>query len=188
MAPLRALFEANATAVEMLGDVPPFLHGDPDIRAVIYCHAKESDRKRTTLDHLRRQFFPQHADELGLPWWEKLLRITVAPVGWTVEQRRAAVIAHLRRANATTSGLSWAQTVTTFVGPGWTYAEHDPDDPGSPPPYTIRVTLPFSPGSSPYAQIEALLRDITPAHLDLALIYEEGFELDSSQLDQEGLV
>ncbi|MCA1571254.1 MAG: YmfQ family protein [Chloroflexi bacterium] len=57
----------------------------------------------------------------------------------------------------------------------------------SPPAYTLRITLPFAPTSGAYAQTERLLRDITPAHLDLILTSTAGFQLDRSQLDQEPL-
>lgn len=181
MAPLPSLLEANARALRMLRELPPWCQDDPDIRACIYCYAKEYDRVESTMDNLLAQFFPTLADELGLPWWERLVRITGDPITQTVQQRRDAVVAYLQKMSSSPSGEDWAANVTRLIGPGWSYAE-GPED------YTLHVTLPFPPTSSSYQMVERLLHDITPAHLDLVLGYSGGFILDASQLDQEPLL
>lgn len=180
MAPSPANFTASPKAVAMLETLPPWCHGDPDIRAAIYCYAKEIERLESTLDDLLLQMFPTEAGALGLPWWERLVRITGDPTTQTLTQRRAAVVAYLQKMNSSPSGADWEANVTRLVGPGWSYTE-------GPEPYTLHITLPFSPTSSDFLTVERLIREITPAHLDLVLGFAGGFILDSSLLDQEPL-
>lgn len=181
MAPSPALLAGSARALRMLRELPPWCQDDPDIRAAVYCYAKEAERAEAEMDHLAAQFFPTLADELGLPWWERLVRITGDPGTQTVAQRRDAVVAYLQKMSSSPSGLDWASNVTRLIGPGWSYTE-GPED------YTLHVTLPFPPTSSNYQAVERLLHDITPAHLDLVLGFSGGFILDASQLDQEPLL
>lgn len=177
MAPSPANFLACPRAVEMLEDLPPFLREDPDVRAVIYCFGREAERQELTLDVLLQQFFPQTATSLGLPWWETLTELTVAPMGAADEDRQATVVAFLRRLVSALGGLDWVDAVTTLVGSGWTYEEL--------PNYTIRINLPFPPDGDRYAQTERFIRGLTPAHLDLVVGFTGGFLLDGSQLDEE---
>lgn len=186
MAPTDAVWAAHPRAQQMLEEIPPFLHADPDVRAVIYCYAREAERKEATLDGLIAEFFPRTATSLGLPLWEALLRITQAPSGATDATRRNTVEAYLQKLSGGAEGSDWVANVTKLVGPGWTYEEHDPANPSSPPNYTVRVYLPYAPSSGLYSQLEQLLRDITPWHLDLELFYTGGFLWDVSQFDQEG--
>jgi hypothetical protein len=166
--------------------LPVALRDSPDHLAVLHCLAHEVERLEGSIETVRAQFFPQSADLL-LKVYEAELGITVEPAGATLDERRSTVIAMLRRAKSDPSGITWQDNVTRLVGTGWSYAEHDPSDPSSPPEYTVRVTLPFAPSSGRYAQTERLLRDIIPAHLDLVLTFAGGFVLDESQLDQEAL-
>lgn len=186
--PSAAAFESCPLAVEHLNDLPPFLRDDPDIRAIVYCHAKEAERQEQRLDELLAELFPQSATEVGLPWWETLMRITVEPEGLTVEERRETVIAYLRKLRGEAGGEEWIANVTSLIGPTWSYVEHDPDDPtSSPPPYTVRVSVPFEPGVGEFAATERLIREITPAHLDIELVYSGGFLLDIGELDEQTL-
>jgi hypothetical protein len=173
---------------EWLDDMPLPLRDDPDAQAVVHCYAKESERQQETLDRVLRQMFPQLADALGLPIWEFLLRITIEPAGWTVQQRVDAVVVILRKLKKTPTGAVWQQRVTDLVGSGWTYREHDPTgaEP-QPPPYTILIELSVPANTALYALTERVLRVITPAHLDLVVTPSGGFVLDQSQLDQQAL-
>lgn len=164
----------------MLGDLPPWVRGDPDIRAAVYCQAKEADRTETELTHLTNQFFPIRADALGLAWWEALVRVA-ASVGQPVESRRAVVLASLARLIASPSGTRWEETVTSLIGTDYTYVENTP---GS---YQLRITVPFPPTSGSFVALNTLLDIISPAHLDVVLQFVSGFLVDDSQLDQEGL-
>lgn len=166
--------------------LPVALRDSPDHLAVIHPIAKEIERLEATVETVRAQFFPQTADIL-LKAWEAELGITIEPVGVSVADRRDIVIAFLRKLRSTPSGSDWVADITELVGSGWSYEEHIPGDAGSPPENTIRIHLPFAPSSTLYARTERLIREITPAHLDLILAFTGGFLLDQSQLDQETL-
>lgn len=171
----------------MLAMLPPQVRESPDYQGVIHAQAREVELLESKIEAVRAQLNPLTADELLLKAWEALLGLTVEPVGLTVAQRRTTIVAFLQRLKTSPFGSDWEENVTRLVGPGWTYAEHDGSDPSSPPPYTIRVQLPFAPTSRLYLLLERLLRDITPANLDIELQYVGGFILDESQLDQEGM-
>jgi hypothetical protein len=167
--------------------LPAALHESPDHLAVIHSYARELDRVEAAIELVRLQFFPQHATVL-LPVYERILGLTVAPVGWTEEQRQLAVLSQLARMRSEPGGATWETNVSKIVGnAGWTYATHDPNDAGSPPANTILIRLPFPPSSDRYAVTERLIRAITEAHVDLIVTFTGGFVLDQSQLDQEAL-
>jgi hypothetical protein len=174
----------NATGLAMLHDIPPRLRQAPEFQAVMHCASQEVVLMDAAASLVRDQFNPLRATLL-LKAWEALLRTTVEKPGMTVDDRRSVVIALHRKSTRRPTGSDWEASVTDLVGSGWTYQEHDADDPDSPPPYTIRVELPFPPTSDRYAQTEALLRDITPAAWDLIVTWPGGFVLDESRLDQE---
>lgn len=169
-------------------DMAPVIFRDsPEHLAVWHATAKELERLEAAIETVRAQFFPQTADVL-LGVYEGELGITIGgPPGATLDERRNLVLTYLRKLAGTPAGADWVENVTRLVGAGWTYEEHDPDDPTSPPAYTLRIHLPFPPSSGRYAQAENLIRDITPAHLDIVLSYTGGFLLDQSQMDQETL-
>lgn len=188
MAPLEYLFDASPKAVEKLAELPPILRNDPDIRAVIYADAKEAERQVTTLDALRLEFFPQWATEVGLPWWEGLFRLPIAPAGVIVVKRRETVVGASRRLNRDMTGVDWQEAVTLILGTSsWSYVEHDPADPTTPPAYVIRIVLPLDPAAYDYPRAEALIRAQSPAGWDFVLTYDAGFVLGESQLGEEAL-
>lgn len=166
--------------------LPVRLRESPDHLAVLHALARECERLEEKIEQVRAQFFPQTADIL-LAAYEAELGTTIEPEGVALDERRQLVLALLARMRSSAAGRDWEADVTRMVGPGWTYEEHDPADPTSPPEYTVLVRLPFAPTSSRYAQVERELREMTPAHLDLQVQYSGGFVLDESQLDQEGL-
>jgi hypothetical protein len=178
--------ELAPLAQSMMLDMPPVFERDPDMRAVQHCHALEVERMESTLQALRLELNPLTAGDLGLSWFEVTLRLPVRPAE-PLEERRSTVLSVLQRQNIGPGENDWIIAVTRIVGPGWTYEEHDPDDAGSPPAYTVRITLPFAPSSDLYARMEQRIRDVTPAHVDIVLSGGAGFILDQSQLDQEPL-
>lgn len=182
--PRRDLLSGRAE--EYLARLPSVFRDSPEHLAMVHCLANEMDRLDERIEIVLRQFVPQTADVL-LKVWEFMVRVTVEPSGLTVAERREIVFARLRRMLSSPQGRDWVSNVTALVGEGWSYEEHDPDDGGSPPDDTVRIRLPFPPGSSSYARAEALIEDITPAHLDLEVVFVGGFVLDASQLDQEGV-
>lgn len=173
-------------AQEWLDEMPWPLPLDPDVRAVVHCYMREEERKRTKLDEIRAQFSPLTATELGLPWWERVLKITINPEGWTVEQRRDAVVAALRKLKARPTGLDQEEMITRLVGPGWTYAEHDPAVVTSPPPGVVRFFLPVPPDGDLYVRFRTLIRGVIEAHLGIEAQFVGGFLFDESQFDEEG--
>lgn len=177
--PIRPLV---ARSREMLDGIPTVLRPAPEFESVQHVLGREFERFEARMAVVQAQFFPQTATEMGLPIWESLLRITPADSS-TQAQRRENVIARLRQTSA--GGAEWEAGLTALIGPSWTYLEHDPGDDETPDPYTVRVVVPFAPGSDTFVSIERRLREITPANTDLVILSVEGFLLDLSELDQE---
>lgn len=172
--------------LQMLGSLPPQLRDSVDYQAVQHALARELALLQSRIETVRAQFNPRTADGTLLKGWEALLRLTVEPVGQTVAQRRATVIAMLQRLRTSPAGSDWEAAVTRLLGAGWTYQEHVEGDATTPPAYTIRVKLPYPPSGNLYPLTLRLLRDITPAHLDIQLQYTGGMVWDESQWDQAG--
>lgn len=168
----------------LIGSLPPILRNSLSYKAVCHVLAKEAELLESRFEEVRLQFWPKSADTL-LHAWEVLLRLPPDPVGLTTAQRRTLIEANLAKLSGDPAGSSWVANVTDVIGPGWTYREHVPGDGTSPPPYTIRILLPFGPTTMGAYIAETYIRDITPAHLDLEISYSAGFVLDRSQLDQE---
>ena len=55
------------------------------------------------------------------------------------------------------------------------------------PAYTLRITLPFPADSEAFALAALAIRDETPSEQELFFVSEDGFQLDVSQLDVQGL-
>lgn len=163
---------------------PVVLRDDPDYLGAWHALARECERLAVQVELVRAQFVPDTADLL-LKVWEVQVGTTVEPVGKTLADRRQIVKARLLMMTSDASGLAWQERVTTLIGPSWTYEEHDPDVPTSPPGDTLRVTVPFPPTSGRYAMVARMLEEVTPAHVDVVIVYSGGFVLDESQLDQQ---
>lgn len=163
---------------------PVALRDDPDYLAIWHADARECERLAVKIELVRSQFVPATADVL-LKVWEVQVGTTIAPEGKTDEERRQVIAARLLMMSADASGLAWQEKVTTLIGPSWTYEEHDPAVPGSPAANTVRVHVAFPPDSGRYRLVERMLEDITPAHVDVVLVFTGGFQLDRSQMDQQ---
>lgn len=179
-------FALSPLASDMLDGLPPVLRESRDYRAVIQSYAKECERLGEALESVRQQFFPGQADVL-LGVWERITRQAVNPPGRPLVERQAAVTARLRKMLDVGEGREWAQLVTGVIGPGWSYEEHIPGDPTSPPANVLRVTLPFGASDARYGQAVALFEEITPAHLVLNFTSSTAFRFDISQLDIDRL-
>jgi hypothetical protein len=163
---------------ELLDDLPPRVFEDPDIRAVVHCAAKESDRQRELAERVRDNLIPARLDLLGLPWWEYLFKLP-APGAATEAQRRERVLTKTRQTSPRVSAKNFKADMDGMVGEGnWEYEEDWP---------AIRVFVPYKPGSEAFLLVENQIRNLTtfPAHLDVILENVEGFVLDESQLDQD---
>lgn len=109
----------------MLAQYPPFVRRDPDIVAINSVAANEFDLIESKMDELIANFTPQNAD-LFLHFWEKLFKLPTKPPSKTVPQRRATIIAFLRRLAQGGAGLNWVARLIDLIGPNWTYVVHTP--------------------------------------------------------------
>lgn len=168
---------------EMRDSLPPVLRESPDYLAVIHAIAKECELAAAAIETVRRQFNPSHADLL-LGVWERITRQTVNPP-LTIAERQAAVTARLRKMLTIGEGSAWEEQVSAIVGIGWSYTENIPGDPTSPPAGMLRITIPFPPEGSRYAEALLRIREVTPAHLAIEFASASGFVLDVSEMDLE---
>lgn len=167
----------TAAAEEKLRELPGWAQSAPEHVALCIVTANEGERQEQMAKEVRDGMIPSRANALTLPLWETALKLTVNPVGQTVEERRATVNARLEQAAADPSGVSWEARITRFIGPTWTYKEEEPQ--------TIRVTVPWQPGSPEFQFAKRLFRREIAAAWELILQSAEGFILDLSELDNE---
>lgn len=163
---------------DLLDDLPPRVVEDPDIRAVIHCFAKESERQRALAERVRDNLIPARVDSLGLPWWERLFRLP-DPSLLTEAERKALVLSRSQQTAPRVSAKAFSEDMDALVGSGsWEYEEDYP---------AIRVKVPYAPASDAYERLEKGIRQLAtfPCHLDVILENVDGFLLDQSQLDQE---
>jgi hypothetical protein len=136
-------FEAYPRAAQLIDSIPPAYREDPDMRAVMYVHARESLRQEETLDALLADLFATRATDRGLRWLEALLRLSIAPADLSLEERRGRVLAAIRKGQTGAAGSEWVRTVTDAIGPGWTYYEYVAG--GQPPPAGQRTNAHLNP-------------------------------------------
>lgn len=166
----------TGTALSLLEDLPGWAQYAPEFQALCQVYGRESERMMQLAREVRDGMIPMRANLLTLPLWESLLKIAVNPP-LTEAERRAAVLAGLRRALADPSGLGWEERVTELIGPSWSYDEEEEQ--------TIRVKVPWAPGSENFLIAERVIRRLMPAAWELILESDEGFVLDLSKLDKE---
>lgn len=166
-------------AGEAMFDTMPFYYrADPAAQSIIDPLARELARLEDFLETVRRQWYPQFAaDDYGqLGLREEQLGIAIEPAGVSIEQRRNIVQAY-ENSRLSGSGADWIILLTIAVG--GTPWKHDENDPGD---YDLRLTISFQEGSITVGQVEQLADAITPAHLNLALSYEQGFIVGVNRL------
>jgi Uncharacterized protein conserved in bacteria (DUF2313). len=169
--------ELTALDFELIDELPTWIRDDPDVRAVLHCFAKESERQREMAQAIRDDCIPIRAASRGLGWWERYFGLTVEPEGWTLEQRRSVILDRLRREPPLGSGLSWQAAITAL---GCTYEEHADEA-------KVTILAPFPPGSEALAFVKEQVPRLPswPCHLEPDIISVEGFVLDLSELDAE---
>jgi len=163
--------------IELLNELPGWAQNEPLYRAACHLAAKESALMRQRLEDIRDSLIPNRRGVVLLEAWEVLTMLPRNPDDQTVTERWDAVIARLRRAVEDPSGFSWVASVTEQIGLGWSYVEEAPD--------TIRVTVPWQPGSEQFVLAGRVLEKMKPAAWKIVLGSEEGFVLDLSELDKE---
>jgi hypothetical protein len=158
--------------------MPHYYAEDPAAQAVVDSLARELERLEDFLNLVRKQWFPQNAaDDYGqLGLREAQLGIPVEPLGVSLEQRRAIVHAY-ERARLSGSGEDWIVLLTIALGA--TVWEHEENDPGD---YDLRITIPYAAESYTTAQVEILADVVTPAHLNIAMQFEQGFVVGVSRI------
>lgn len=161
---------------QLIDALPTWARDAPEFRAVQHCFAKEADYERALARRVRDNMIPVRVDELGLSWWEEMLKLPVNPPDINVEDRRASVLAGIGRMIADATGFHWVGLVTELIGLGWSWSLDG---------NTITLVVPLLPGSEAFLRLERLVREFTPAHLDIDVSGGAGFILDQSQLDQE---
>lgn len=167
--------------LDLLADLPSWARPAPEFRAIAHAQANESERIRAAAVSVRNNLIPARADELGLPWWETMLKLPVAPAGDSVDIRRARVLGALGRAIGDKPlGLTWEANVTALIGGGWTYEEQTA-------PNTTTVTIPYPPDSAVYLGFGAAIRPFSPAHVAFVVASSEAFALDDSLLDTDAM-
>jgi hypothetical protein len=166
----------------MREQIPPALRNSYDYLAVINALSKELDLLEAAIEQVRAQFDPSTADVL-LGAWEWQLNLPVGGGGSDITARRVRVLTRLRKVLSGGGGREWEATISDIVGPGWTYLEHDPNDPSSPADGIVQITVPFPSGTSKFIEARNQIRDITDAHLQVVFLSSQAFELDISELD-----
>lgn len=165
----------------MLEDLPPYLGSDPSTQAVLDPVGIELQRLEDQMVRLRTKMLPQNADDefrtLGM--WESLMGVAVEPAGVSVTARRNLIVSHLRKRLSGASS-DWVANVTEVLGSIWTWQL-------GPGPYAITVHISYASGTVTAGQVADLLRDMTPAHIDLHVGYGEGFLVGISQIGIESL-
>lgn len=166
----ETLTTVQQKALDMLDSLPAWYESAPIALEILDAIGRELQRVEDFLVALRLGFFPQNADDTYglLSAWESMTGLAVQPPGATLDQRQALVIARLRQRTAG-SGLAWEDAVAqTFGGVTWTYQE----GPGS---YQITIVYPFTTGGVSSAQVQSLVRAVTPAHLQILATFTTGF-------------
>lgn len=162
----------------MLDKLPPYLSDDDMIQRLVDAWGRELQRIEDFLDVLREKLRPQNADDeygiLGL--WERVAEIPIEPVGVSLSARRNRLMAALRR-RSVGIGEGWSDLITLLLGTeGW---EHDENNPT---PYKMQLEIPFPSTSYQAGALEALLRRITPAHIQMFISYSDTFRVGISEV------
>ncbi len=167
--------------VGILEDLPPYLGGDRSVQAALDPVGRELARIEAAMLALREKMLPQNADDTysTLPMWEMLLAMAVQPEGLTVDQRRARVLSRLRKRRSPASS-DWVETVTTLIGTVWSWYL-------GPGPYNITIVVPAEGGTLTESEIVALLRSITPAHIDIHVTTGQGFLVGIGEVGVDAL-
>lgn len=176
-------------AQELLDLLPPYESDDPFVQGVIVAYANELQRIEDSLTMIRDASFPISTDDIVLPTgervalaslWERTLGLPVNPAGVSITERRAKIVAHIRKRQSA-KGSDWVANLSEALGPTpWSYQEGPGD-------YQVTIHIPYASGSYSAAQVIALARQMTPAHIDVIAAYNEGFLIGISLIEVEPL-
>lgn len=134
---------------DLLENLPPFEQDSLQIQNVLQVITNELARVEQARQNLIANYFPVSANSL-LELFEAELGLPVNSPLLTLTSRQQAVLTIMQALKQSGTGEEWESNVSKLVGNNWTYEEHDPADPASPPAYTILVKIPFiSPAGAP---------------------------------------
>lgn len=167
----------SETGQALVDRLPYFLHSAPEIVGTLDTLGREIDRMDAAVETLIANFFASTADEY-LHWHERLLGLAEDPPDKTIAQRRASVLAIYASLASGGSGLAWEEDITRQIGTTWSYEEYVSG--GGLSPYTIRMTLP---PDTTYETV-ALIRSITPAHIQIGFGSPLGFLVGESAIGE----
>lgn len=169
-------------AERLLEMVPPYYDHEPWYHAVTDALAREVERLEATAEQIRYEMWPLNAtDEYNLlALWETMLGLPVRPAGVPLATRQSFVTARWLGRKAG-SGLAWEAAMTEAMGTTtWTYVEGPAD-------YTITIYIPWAVGSFNSVEVQKLARAITPAHLEVAVVYAQGFIIGEGLVGEDRL-
>ena len=164
----------NDTGQEFLSWMPSFLQRSQIAAAILDVQAREADYNEADRIDFINQLFVQTAD-WGLYLWEESLRLPVNPVDETLtpltdEQRRVLILAKLR-SNVVRTSEQWKGIIETYSSSFTVTVDYENGE--------VEVNITDNPSEFVKAQLEAAVRSVTPAHLDLTITYG-GFVLGTS--------
>ena len=162
------------TTIELLDGLNPLFIGDPDIQGTLAACDGELALVEGKMNDVQEGITGAGK---YLESWEKLFGL--ANVG-TDAERISAVESSFRQIGSSSSGGAWELRLSE-IAPSSSYEEDLILD------YTIRVSIPYSSGGVKAGQTERLLRQLTPAHLDIIVSYDVGFIVGESNLGEEAL-
>lgn len=166
----------NTTGQELFSWLPRFLHRSTQAAAVIDVEAREADRMDADRAELLAQMHPATAT-WGLKLWEQSLQLPVEPVDETLtpltdEARRVIILSKLR-SNKVESAQQWTTVMDSY---GIVYTVRLDHALGE-----LHINITDNPSAYSAAQLETLIRSISPAHYDIFITYD-GFILGTSVL------
>ena len=163
---------------DMLANVPAYLREDPAVIAVYDAVARELERIRAAAQALSDAMLVARADDRYgmLAVHESTFGLPVRPA-LSEAQRRAFLLARMR-ARFVGTAAQWLEALQAAVGGQTPVTFREGTD-------QVTVIIPFVEGGLRSDQIEALAEDVTPAAVELATAFGEGFIVGVSRVGEE---
>lgn len=184
----------TARARELIDHIPPIVRKDQLWEALFHPLDLELSRVEAFTEWLHAQTSPATATKAGAPnggevgglrLWEILCGLP-HDESMTEGEMRERLLTHIRGLN-TDGSANELRAQTERIAPGTVIEQHDPADPTTPPPNTLRFIVPEGPDAERFADLRRRFDAIIPAHVALEVDSADGFALDLSQTDLEGL-
>lgn len=173
--------ELSAKATELLEEMPPYLADSPWVQDMTDAVGREFERLEEFINYLRDHLRPTTASDeyrlLGL--WEAAMGLPVEPEGVPLATRVNRVAAGARRRLAG-SGEGWVLALSLAVAnSSWKHLENTPGD------YQLSIEVPFASTNIAAGTLEQLLRQLTPANLEVGgdlITYGDSFRVGISEV------